>query len=330
LITYLANPNRAAEPVMQAGQLGMIVTPKQGNRLPGNVTWCADNGCGPGKHGIGSGYPGDDRYLRFLETLAPAAGRCLFAVAPDVVGDADATYNRSEPMLAPIRELGYKVAYVLQDGQEAVPVPWDEIDAVFVGGSTEFKLGTYAAQLVGEAKQRGLWVHMGRVNSRKRLAYANSIGCDSADGTYLTFGPDKNLPRLLAWLDEINGQPATAPGPQPGDGTTSHGHLDSPAPVAGAAAGRAGGTGHPVRLARPAAAGCRVRPAGRVHPRPDHLDAAVCLNTAEAERAAMRRTCPKCQRPPGKRCKQYDPRACRWTFLARPHEARVNPPAVTR
>lgn len=27
------------------------------------------------------------------------------------------------------------------------------------------------------------------------------MGCDSVDGTYLTFGPDVNLPRLLGWLD---------------------------------------------------------------------------------------------------------------------------------
>ena len=28
------------------------------------------------------------------------------------------------------------------------------------------------------------------------------IGCDSVDGTYLTFGPDVNLPRLLDWLED--------------------------------------------------------------------------------------------------------------------------------
>lgn len=44
------------------------------------------------------------------------------------------------------------------------------------------------------------WVHMGRVNSKKRLDTARAMGCDSVDGTYLTFGPDTNLPRLLSWL----------------------------------------------------------------------------------------------------------------------------------
>ena len=48
---------------------------------------------------------------------------------------------------------------------------------------------------------------MGRVNSERRYRYAADIGCDSADGTYLTFGPDQNLPRLMAWIrseDQMN------------------------------------------------------------------------------------------------------------------------------
>jgi hypothetical protein len=30
-----------------------------------------------------------------------------------------------------------------------------------------------------------------------------SWGCDSVDGTYLTFGPRINLPKLLRWLAEL-------------------------------------------------------------------------------------------------------------------------------
>jgi hypothetical protein len=47
---------------------------------------------------------------------------------------------------------------------------------------------------------------MGRVNSQERLRYARHIGCDSVDGTYLAFGPDRNLPRLLGWMAEVNDQ----------------------------------------------------------------------------------------------------------------------------
>ena len=45
------------------------------------------------------------------------------------------------------------------------------------------KLGPEVEQLVAEARTRNVWVHMGRVNSLRRLAYAASIGCDSIDGT---------------------------------------------------------------------------------------------------------------------------------------------------
>ncbi|MGW3571669.1 hypothetical protein ACWDSL_48685 [Streptomyces sp. NPDC000941] len=48
---------------------------------------------------------------------------------------------------------------------------------------------------------------MGRVNSARRLTYAAAIGCASADGTYVAFGPDKNLPTALRWVREVNKQP---------------------------------------------------------------------------------------------------------------------------
>jgi hypothetical protein len=56
-------------------------------------------------------------------------------------------------------------------------------DALFIGASTEWKLGPSAEALVAQAKDRGKWVHMGRVNSHRRIRYAASIGCDSVDGT---------------------------------------------------------------------------------------------------------------------------------------------------
>ncbi len=98
------------------------------------------------------------------------------------------------------------LAIVLQDGATVETVPWDEVGAVFVGGTTEWKLGSEVRSIVAEANARRIWAHMGRVNSHRRLRYADWIGCDSADGTYLVFGPDVNLPRLLRWLDDVNNQ----------------------------------------------------------------------------------------------------------------------------
>lgn len=182
---------------MRDGRIGFIDTPAQGNRRPEGVTWCADNGCFSDKWDEG-------KWWKFLVDNAGDADSCMFAVAPDVVGDAAATAAKSTPWLGPIRELGYQVAWVAQDGQEYLPVPWDAFDCLFIGGSTEWKLGPSARALVVEAKRRGKWVHMGRVNSKRRFDYARFIGCDSVDGTYLTFAPDDNLPKLLRWVDSVN------------------------------------------------------------------------------------------------------------------------------
>lgn len=192
---YFANPcgSQKVRDAMNDRTLGFIDTPAQGNCRPSGVTWCADNGC------FGKGYPGDVEYLRWLAQHRDAATSCVFATAPDVVGDAKATLARSAPFLPVIRALGYPAALVAQDGLEELPVPWASFDVLFVGGSTEWKLGAAARRLVAEAKRRGKRVHMGRVNSGRRWQYAEAIGCDSVDGTFLVFGPDKNLGRLLSW-----------------------------------------------------------------------------------------------------------------------------------
>lgn len=173
-----------------------MLTPDMGNRVPDGVPWAADNACfsNPAMYS-------DERYLSWLEARRPYADRCLFATAPDVVGDAPATLERSLPMLSRIREVGYPAALVAQDGLTPEMVPWDAIDALFIGGSTAWKLSEAAHALCVEAKQRGKWVHMGRVNSHKRFELARSFGCDSVDGTFLAFGPDTNEPKLQGWVD---------------------------------------------------------------------------------------------------------------------------------
>ena len=124
-----------------------------------------------------------------------------------VLGDAAATIERSARFVYRVRAwFGLPVALVAQDGLERLDVPWPWFDVLFLGGSTDWKLGPAARALTAEAKRRGKRVHMGRVNSLKRLRYADAIGCDSTDGTCLTYAPDANLPRLLAWLRTVNDQ----------------------------------------------------------------------------------------------------------------------------
>ena len=195
---YLTGADNAA--VREAAStypLGVLCRP--GNAVHLNVSayqaWGADNGCfSP------SGKPFDpDRWWAWLSAL-PNPADALFAVAPDVVGDATATLERSLPWLGRIRELGFRPAFVAQDGIRDTVIPWGAFDVLFIGGSTEFKLSNTARRLTIKAHNRRKWVHMGRVNSKRRFDVALSWGVDSVDGTFLAFGPTVNLPRLLSWF----------------------------------------------------------------------------------------------------------------------------------
>jgi hypothetical protein len=180
---------------MRQGLIGAVLTRSVG---PGQIAgmsgapWCADNEC------FTRGDEFDlDRYLEWLDRQDRST--CLFATAPDVLCDAAATLARSAPVLPVIRAMGFPAALVAQNGLEHLDVPWDTFDALFIGGDTAWKLGAAAHGLILEAKSRGKWVHMGRVNGESRFRRADVMGCDSVDGTFLAFGPDKNLPRLLSW-----------------------------------------------------------------------------------------------------------------------------------
>lgn len=193
--TVLANPRP---------DLGLMLSPGMGNNVAPLQFWphALDNGC----YAQGESFvPGD--WLEWLAGLRRYRERTLFAVAPDVVGNAEATYARSLPYLPTIRQLGFPAAFVTQDGCTSALVPWGACDVVFVGGSDDWKLSEASWALVNEAKRRGLWVHMGRCNSWRRLRACVIADVDSVDGTYLAFGPDVNWPKMIGWLDEINRQP---------------------------------------------------------------------------------------------------------------------------
>ncbi|MFD8117879.1 hypothetical protein [Streptomyces microflavus] len=201
---------------MSAGRIGCMTTPAQGSRIPEGALYACDNSKF-GSDGKGRYWPGAEAWFAWLSRTIERYGpdRCLWALAPDQPFDAAGTLTESLPWLARIRELGVPAAFAAQDGcDQPGLLPWDSFDVIFLAGSTEWKLGA-AERLAREAKARGKGVHMGRVNSRSRLGIAEWFGCDSADGTYLAYGPDKNLPKLLKWLDELDGNPSLLGGAPP-------------------------------------------------------------------------------------------------------------------
>lgn len=155
--------------------------------------WCADNDA---FHGLFC----PDTFRHWLAKMSTFSNRCVFVACPDVVGDAEATLQLWREWAPLIDRLGYVPAFVCQDGQKPNQIP-GIAEAIFIGGSTEFKMGVSARDCVAEGKRRRAWVHIGRVNSQRRLAYFSSLGADSADGTTVNRGPEvkrQMLDRQLA------------------------------------------------------------------------------------------------------------------------------------
>jgi hypothetical protein len=202
---YLAPPSTSAiRAAMRRGELGAILNPASGNKLPNGALFGADNAVFGGK------YPGDKAYLEWLGRLAPHSERALWATAPDIVGDHFCTYARSRDMLPKIREFGFPAAFVAQDGMEFDHHMgmWEEWDVLFIGGTTAWKMSQAAVDLAIFAIGLGKCVHLGRCNSLERLRYAQYIGATTADGTYTVFAPDKNLQAVLRWRSELTDQEA--------------------------------------------------------------------------------------------------------------------------
>ena len=194
---YLSGTVRSA--LYGIANFGFICTPAMGNVLPHSQLWAADTGCfaKPAAFSI-------TNYQRWLATRDLSS--CLFATVPDRVADWNTTLSVWREHSSTLTDCGTRLAIVLQDGATEQTVPWDECAAVFIGGSTAWKLSPQARALAVAGRARKKWVHMGRVNSLRRLRIAQMWGCDSVDGTFLKFGPDVNLPKLHRWIKWLNSQ----------------------------------------------------------------------------------------------------------------------------
>lgn len=217
---------------MIEGLIGCMTTPMQGNTLPPGVPYGADNGK------FGKGWPGADAWFAWVQATLDEYGTdlCLWVSAPDVPFDPERTLIESLPWLPKIRKLGVPAAFVAQNGAEKGLVPFGDTDVLFLGGGpecvrcgfvrpakafevahcprchrllTEWKTSPAARRLAAEAHERGLDVHMGRVNSAERFIIADEFGCKWADGTFPKFGPRINIERIRGWYVDLETARAT-------------------------------------------------------------------------------------------------------------------------
>jgi hypothetical protein len=134
-------------------------------------------------NGAYSGFRSDD-FLALLKREDERRKLCRFVSVPDVVGSAIRTCEVFEFWQPRLQR--WPLAFVAQDGQENHPIPWNRIAAVFIGGTTQFKMGPHTETIIRAAQAIGKWVHVGRVNTPGRFEYFEKLGADSIDGTGLS------------------------------------------------------------------------------------------------------------------------------------------------
>jgi hypothetical protein len=175
MIVLLDNGNDLDTCAEELGcEVGQLLTPLTRYRLRDpNRPWAIDNGA----------FAGLDipAFRALLQRERDRRDQCLFVTVPDVVGSARRTLEVFERWRVEL--VGWKLALACQDGQEHLPIPWDEIEAVFIGGSTNWKGSDHATQIIKAAKALGKWAHVGRVNHPARFDHFEKIGADSCDGT---------------------------------------------------------------------------------------------------------------------------------------------------
>lgn len=108
-----------------------------------------------------------------------------FVVLPDIVAGGMASLNFSIQWLSRIDHRLRLLA--VQDGMTprlVAPFLGPSL-GIFVGGSTEWKEHTLT-QWGSLAKELGIYLHVGRVNSRRRISLCTAAGADSFDGSSVT------------------------------------------------------------------------------------------------------------------------------------------------
>lgn len=122
--------------------------------------------------------------------------RPIFVCLPDIVEDARRTLELFKYFWH--KTGGLPRCLVLQDGIGSHEIPWNDLEAVFIGGSDSFKISTEAMNAAKCAKMLGKWVHVGRVNTIDRLNNWKELA-DSIDGSGIS-QYDHMLENLVSFI----------------------------------------------------------------------------------------------------------------------------------
>lgn len=182
-------------------EVGILLTPRDRNSVErinsSGKVWACDNDCFTGLN--------EKMYRAMLEKLGRADRQNLkFVTAPDVVANHSKTLTLFGEWKGELKSRTLPIAFVCQDGAEVDTIPWSDLSAVFIGGRTKWKLGAEAEKIIGFAKAKNLWVHVGRVNAPERIRHCQALGVDSVDGSQFSRWPATHIPWAIEILRQEN------------------------------------------------------------------------------------------------------------------------------
>lgn len=120
----------------------------------------------------------------FGSALERFGGNADWTVLPDVVAGGLASLELSLAWKERVLQRSPRALIAVQDGMTPAHVE-QHLEArvgLFVGGSTEWKWATLP-QWAELGRRRHAWVHVGRVNSVRRIHACSDVGATSFDGT---------------------------------------------------------------------------------------------------------------------------------------------------
>lgn len=162
---------------------GWMVGPSDCGGSLHEMRYALDNGAWPA---FANGHTWDES--AFVRALGKYGSEADFIVVPDVVGDRRASLDLTRNWLPSLRRnMPGRLLIAVQDGMTIADIEslLEENVGIFIGGSTEWKeqaiipWGRWAREL-------GIYCHVGRVNTARRIALCIAGQAHSFDGTSAT------------------------------------------------------------------------------------------------------------------------------------------------
>lgn len=189
LLRPYASRTGTKETLRRMRELGwsLLVSASGAHRTESFEHYALDNGAW---HAYRNGTPFDE--VAFGRAVDKVGENAQFTVLPDQVAGGLASLEMSLDWLENrLRGFPGRLLIAVQDGMDIEMVrPYlNPMVGIFVGGTTPWKLRTLNSwcQL---ARRRGCYVHVGRVNSLKRIEACAQAGAMSFDGTSVIAFPD--------------------------------------------------------------------------------------------------------------------------------------------